>query len=103
MAHFTSYAVNLWGTGGIQPGIRARATLFDGATTVGKVQCWDVGTTIPNDSSATPLTMNVPVTMFLVVLDVLRHEGPLHVSFNTALGKVVLFTGTTEPVGEDET
>jgi len=50
-----------------------------------------------------PLTMNVPVTMLPVVLDVLRHEGPLQVDFNTALGKALLYTATTEPVGEDET
>jgi len=47
--------------------------------------------------------MNVPVTMLPVVLDVLRHEGPLQVDFNTALGKALLYTATTEPVGEDET
>jgi hypothetical protein len=103
-ANFTSYTVALRGTGsGIQPGIRATAALFNGTTVVGLVHCWDAGTTIPNDSSATPLTMNVPVTMLPVVLDVLRHEGPLQVDFNTALGKVLLYTATTEPVGEDET
>ena len=47
--------------------------------------------------------MNVPVTMLAVILDVLRHEGPLQIAFNVNLGKVLLFTATKEPVGEAET
>jgi len=104
MANFTSYTAGIRGTGiGIESGIRAVVTLRDGTTIVGSVRCWDAGTTIPNDSSATPLTMNVPVAMLPAILDVLRHEGPLQVAFNPTLGKVLLSTATAEPVGEDET
>jgi hypothetical protein len=104
MANFTSYTVGIRGTGsGVESGIRTVVTLFDGTTVVGSVRCWDAGTAVPSDSSATPLTMNVPVAMLPVILDVLRHEGPLQVAFNPALGKVLLFTATAEPVGEDET
>src|SRR5262245_302921 len=103
-ANFTSYTVQLRGTGsGIEPAIRAVATLFDGTTVVGFVRCWDAQTTIPSDSPATPLTMNVPVKMLPVILDVLRHEGPLQIAFNPNLGRVLLYTASTEPVGEDET
>jgi len=102
MANVTTYTVSLRGTGsGIEPGVLAVATLFDGATVVGSVKCWDSRSTIPNDSSAT-LTMNVPVTMLPVMLDILRHEGPLQIAFNVNLGKVLLFTATREPVGEAE-
>jgi hypothetical protein len=102
--NFTSYSVGIRGTGsGVEPGIRAVVTLFNDMTVVGSVMCWDAGTAVPSDSSATPLKMNVPVAMLPVILDVLRHEGPLQIMFNKALGKVLLFTATGEPVGEDET
>ena len=99
MANFTTYTVSLRGTGsGIEPGVRAVATLFDGVTAVGSVKCWDAGATIPSDSSAT-LTMNVPVTMLPVILDILRHESPLQIAFNVNFGKVLLSTATQEAVG----
>jgi hypothetical protein len=104
MPNVTSYSIGMRGTGvGIEPGIRAAVTLRDGATVVGSVKCWDAGSAIPNDSSATPLTMNVPVAMLSAIVDVLRHENPLQVAFNSSLGKVILYTATSEPVGEGET
>jgi len=104
MPNFTSYSVGIRGTGtGIESGIRAVVTLRDGTTVVGSVRIWDAGASIPNDSSATPLTMNVPVAILPSILDVLRHEGPLQIAFNATLAKVILYTATSEPVGEDET
>src|SRR5262245_52458317 len=104
MANFTTYTMSIRGTGsGIQPGVRAVASLFDGATNVGSIYGWDAGVAIPNDSSAAPLTMNVPITLFPMILDVLRHEGPLQITHSPNLGRVVLAIVTQEPVGEDET
>src|SRR5262245_29564202 len=100
--NFSTYTVGIRGTGlGTESGVRAVVTLFDGAVVVGSVKCWDAGTPIPNDSSATPLTMNIPVAMLPVILDILRHEGPLQVAFNAVLGKVLLYTASFEPTGED--
>ena len=104
MPNFTTYSVSIRGTGiGIQPGNRATITLWDGSTVVGSISCWDPGVTIPNDSAAKPLAMNVPITMLPAMVDLLRHEGPLQIAFNPNLGKVLLYTATAEPVGEDET
>jgi hypothetical protein len=46
------------------------------------------------------IRMHLPAIMFGPVIDVLRNEGPLYVSFNNGAG--ILGSGA-EPVGEGET
>ena len=104
MANFSSYTVQVRGTGsGIDHGVQAAVTLFNGATVVGSVRFWDVGLKIPNDTSVSPVVMNVPIAMLPAIMDILRHEGPLQIDFNSTLGRLLLHTATLEPVGEDET
>jgi hypothetical protein len=104
VANFSSYTVQVRGTGsGIEDGVRAVVTLFDGTTVVGSVRYWDAGFKIPSDTSVSPVTMNVPIAMLPAITDILRHEGPLQIDFNSTLGRLLLHTATLEPVGEDET
>lgn len=101
MANVTKYVVIFVGTSNGYLGRRAQINLYDGNTFVGTVNFHDPDMQFPDDSVELGIIiMNLPSSMFANVLDVLRNEKPLELTFLNGLAR--LATTDRELVGEGE-
>ena len=101
MATVKSYHVLFYGSPGGYQTNRAQIQL-SGAD--GKTLAWirfnDPGMFFESDyKSGGIIRMHLPSSMFANVLDVLRNEDPVYISFNQNIG---LLSTSKEPIGEGE-
>jgi hypothetical protein len=100
MANVTNYHVLFYGGPDGYQTNRAQITLYDGNTVVAYLRFNDPGMAFENDDMlGTIIRMHLPSAMFENVIDVLRNESPITVSF--AQNRGFLSTGK-EPAGEGE-
>jgi hypothetical protein len=98
-----AYRVVIMGKGAIPPPEpNAMIELLDESTKLGSINFFDPQSPIPADTQGPSggVEMNLPLAMFSAVVDLLRNEGPVALSFVNGRGR--LRTGP-EAVGEGET
>lgn len=102
MSTVTSYHIAFFGGSAGYQGARASIALADGMKGLGSIRFHDPGMTFPNDTQDPSgfIIMNLPSTMLESVVDMLRNEKPVSITFS--LGMAYLSTGEYEPVGEAE-
>jgi hypothetical protein len=101
MANVTKYSVLFYSGANGYSNNRAQIQLSDGNTVVAWLRFKDPGMTFENDAlEGGIIRMHLPISMFAIVLDVLRNEKPITIYFTA--GKGFLST-SNEPIGEGET
>ena len=100
MANITSYIVQVFGGPSGYKTNRSEIFLKNGIVGVGYIRFNDPGMAFEADFVSDNLVfMHLPSTMFQSVLDILRNEKPLNISFS---GNNAFFTTNAEPIGEGE-
>lgn len=98
MALVTGYRIGNFGSSDGLQNNRAELQLMNRSTVLGWVRFHDQGTPFPADSQIEgKIIMNLPLTMFENVVDVLRNEKPVHFYFSF---DHALLDTSREPVGE---
>jgi len=105
MAEVTKYQVRFYGGQDGYANARVQISLygpeFGGKSSVGTIQFWDPGMVPEADSESNgQIRMHLPSAMLQSVLDILRYEKPLQLSFAKSTG--MFETKGSEPVGEEE-
>jgi hypothetical protein len=98
-----SYSLAFYGSPSGYQTNRAQIELHDAnGDTVAWVRFNDPGMFFEDDYESNGIIrMHLPSSMFRNVLDVLRNESPLYVTFSAGAG-VALFGTTEEPIGEGD-
>jgi hypothetical protein len=100
MAEVTTYSFFVFGSPAGFLAHRAQIELAGPNGRLAIMTFSDPGTPIEADYETDGvIRMHLPAIMFGQVIDVLRNEGPIYVSFNNGVG--ILGSGS-EPVGEGE-
>jgi hypothetical protein len=98
-----SYSLLFYGSPSGYQTNRAQIELHDASdNTVAWVRFNDPGMFFEDDyESDGIIRMHLPSSMLRNVLDVLRNESPIYVTFSAGAGRALLGT-TSEPIGEEE-
>lgn len=103
MNEIKHYALRVYGgPSGTRTGIQAQIHLFDNSNKMmGKIDFFEPSHTLPLDSENTYIHLRMHITAWPNVVDLLRNESPVYISYNAHQQSG--FIGTNqEPVGEGE-